>query len=334
MGNVVTNNNGYTKDSILGNIINEWAINDYDAGLGYNSDKINQLLKKRACCVRRETMSIALPIIDLDNSDNPLQDGYQVVNIKLFNSYDELNNNCNIENYLPPSDFGLGKVPTEENCKILYEGNFPQDGLCKSIKDDRLKQYTNPFQVAYSIYDDDKQQKNVYSDCNCLNSTLRDNSSAFRSSIQLNGDILSQKFDNRCSSLEDNVYKRQNVDISMCVNIANLSQITQEGASNINLNQECNMNNTQDTQPSTTQPTTTQSTNIQQNTTQPTTTQPTTQPTTTQPTNTQPTTTKPTNTQPITKPNNGTDEIKTSTAVIIGIIITIIIYILKILLIH
>ncbi len=317
MGNVITNNDGYVQDSVLGDIVNKWALNDYDAGLGYcdsNSDckkipVIKELLKKRACCIRQDVMSIALPNIDIDlkNKDNPIKDGYNVVHIRVFNDLTDLKHNCTIENkkYLLPSNFDTSGA--EGNCIALYEGDYPEIGLCASIKKDRQMQYDNPYDVAYSIYPEN-QQENVYSDCNCLNSMLRDKPELFKSSYQLSGDLIAQKFDNKCSNLGNNVYKRTNVNVDLCVNIVNADNLSLADKSIINLKQSCNFNNTQDESVSNKtempiippEPQTT-------NTSEP------------QTTNTS---------EPPTTPTASSNILKISIPIIIGIIITAIIYIL------
>jgi hypothetical protein len=244
MGNIVTNNSGYPIDSALGTLINDWAINDYDAGLGYKKDEsaqIKKLLKKRACCTRQGVMSISLPIIDpIVDGPECVKPGYKPVNIRIFNSNQaEMEQNCSIDNnnYLLPVNFGTTGIETDTNCKLLYEGPTENQGLCNSIKNDRSKQSTSGKVIAYGLYDNDIN--NVYADCNCLNSVLR-NLNNFKSAYAFDDEIIVQKFDLRCSSLGNMAYKLQNKEVkTLCINIVDLNNIYVQEEGIVNLNQNC-----------------------------------------------------------------------------------------------
>jgi hypothetical protein len=249
MGNIITNDSGYIKQSQLANLINEWAKNDYDAGLGYNKDsssQIKHLLKKRACCVRKNYMPIALPKINITDLINPLGDdyGYETVNIAIFADTNDMTQNCRIDNsnYLLPATFNSEYISTEGSCTLLYEGNSRNEGLCKNIKNERLKQTDSEFKASYSIYHD-KQLENVYSDCNCLNSVFRKKKDLFKESYSVDENIIAQKFDRMCSSLGDNVYKAKNFETNMCINIVDVNSMKSEDLSIINLNQNCSQQN-------------------------------------------------------------------------------------------
>ncbi len=255
MGNIIVSTEsddyGYVQKSILGDRINNWAMNNYDAGLGYNkTTQLKQLLKKRACCTRQTDMSIALPTIDLNKSvEESIYDNYTKINIKIFNNQNELNTNCKFNNnqddYLLPLNFSNDKTITATRpCQILYEGiEINADnkliGLCDSIKLDRAKQSDSDEVIAYGKYDDDNL--NVYPDCNCQNSLLKDSvmvHSADNVKLDLPADQIVQKFDKRCTFVEDNAYKK--VDWSntkLCINEVNTGSITVNKGS-ININQQ------------------------------------------------------------------------------------------------
>ena len=107
MGNIVSNENYKLKNSELKNIIEDWALNNYDGGLNYNknyNNPIKKLLQKRACCTRSENMVIALPDIDITNANNiQLNSGYFPVNIDVFDSPPSVNN-CDFNNEADPDN--------------------------------------------------------------------------------------------------------------------------------------------------------------------------------------------------------------------------------------
>ncbi len=221
MGNIIVSENqtglGYAKPTTLGDLINTWAINDFDAGLGYNKPanaQIKQLLKKRSCCTRNATMTIALPTIDLDkvpttipsatpptNSAeyyNLIKDKYTALKVKIFDKESDFNDtNCTItntynkdqESYLLPINFSLGNITDEGAvsvvsasypCQALYSTTIINDstnieGVCDTIKKDRGKQSNVETVIAYGVYEGDKESANAYADCNCYNSILRNN---------------------------------------------------------------------------------------------------------------------------------------------------------------
>jgi len=249
MGNIITTDSGYLNNTELGKIIDNWARYDYDAGLGYGKDstaQVKELLKKRACCVGKNTMSIALPKINLDEAvkgtERVIESEYTPVLINFFKSRDELQRQCNIEtdNYALPLDFGVSGHLTEDYCTLLYEGSKPDNGLCYQIKNDRRKQLSDEYKIAYGIYPVDKEVLNVYSDCNCLNSTLRNKPQVFSSAETFDVNLLVQKFDARCSLLGDNAYKKENFDTNLCINIVNAQNLSAEENSSINTQENCN----------------------------------------------------------------------------------------------
>jgi hypothetical protein len=242
MGNIITTDTGNVKDSELGKIITDWALNDYDAGMSYGkTTKLKYLLKKRACCTGRQIMKIALPTINLSDdvtgTTELIEPGYTPVSFSIFSSNEDLQQNCKIERtqYALPEDFGIPGHRTEEHCSALYA----EDGLCKQIENDRRKQTSDLYKIAYGYYPADQEFLNVYSDCNCENSTLRNKKKAFSSSFTFDENILAQKFDGRCTSQGDRAYKIENFETNMCINISNEQDLSADENSSINTNQSC-----------------------------------------------------------------------------------------------
>lgn len=249
MGNIVVSNSGSVKDSVLGDIINHWAINDYDAGLGKVNSEIKQLLKKRACCTRQTDMKIALPTIDL-TKDAPasFSNNYTNIKIKIFENDEELQNNCNINDvdyiddndYKLPDNFASGGASATRACQTLYEGDGQYIiGLCDSIKEDRANQSDDKTIIAYGQYQDDRL--NVYEDCNCLNSLLRTQLNIHSSTdgaLELSPDEIVQQFDKRCTFIHDAAYKIKDITSQqLCINQVITGNMTAEEKGVININQ-------------------------------------------------------------------------------------------------
>ncbi len=250
MGNIIITEKGHLRDTELSNLIKKWALNDYDAGLNYGQvyeAPMKNLLKKRACCLRKTSMNIALPTINLENQNTDIiEPGYTSVIINdIYKDDDDLKKNCKFEkNY----DYVLGDDFIEKNhqasdvCRFIYEGENGNDGLCFNVKADRAKQLNSEYKIAYGIYTVDEEQLNVYSDCNCLNSTLRNkkNTFEFQNNKDFDPDALAQRFDERCSLLKDHAYKLKNVPGDLCINIVNNQNISVEEQSSLNIEANCN----------------------------------------------------------------------------------------------
>ena len=261
MGNIITNDNGTIIDSKLKDVIFDWAINDYDAGLNYKqTTKIRKLLLKRACCIKNPDMIIGLPKFTVDNNIIDV-DASNYSPITIENIYNEVNydtrcNNIdNAENadYRQPSGYEKPSLPENTSavtmthaCKVLYEGETLNKGLCKNIKLDREKQSDDENVIAYGVYDDDTL--NVYSDCNCLNSVLRNkNPKLFVNGVaQYNPNILAQMLDPKCSTL-DYVYnyKLETVE-NLCINANELPDMTISNNAKVTVSQNCNFSSTTD----------------------------------------------------------------------------------------
>jgi hypothetical protein len=248
MGNIIISDTGDIKQSKIGDLINDWAINEYDAGLSYNKNinKTKQLLKKRACCTRQTEMNIALPTIDLTKDGvNSFSNNYTKIKIKIFKDDIDLSNNCKIDNddYKLHDNFGHGGYDATIACETLYEGDGFNQGLCNAIKEDRSKQSSDEYTIAYGFpfNKDPNNILNVYKDCNCLNSIYRNNitiDSTTDGRLELNPDNIVQQFDVKCSSVSDSAYKKTDItNERLCINQINTENITATQKGIININQ-------------------------------------------------------------------------------------------------
>ena len=268
MGNIITNDDGTIIDSKLNDIISDWAINNFDAGLNYKrkGEPINKLLLKRACCIKSPDMTIALPNFILDDTDDirKFDTTYTPVTIKNVYDEDKYNETCNNidgeENadYRQPPGYQNATSPGATDavtmtsaCKILYEGEGLDLGLCHHIKTNRAKQTTDENVIAYGSND----ILNVYSDCNCLNSVLRKNNPklVINGQEQYNPNILVQMLDPKCSI--DNVYnyKLETVE-NICINSNDIGNIDVSDTAKVTVLQNCIINNNQETSNSTSPP--------------------------------------------------------------------------------
>ena len=239
--------------------------------------QIKNLLKKRACCSNTSTMVIALPYFDIDDPNNiQVTEGYTPVNIKVFN--DPPNKNlCVISDEISalqinPQDGSLSKpsyyqpiVDKTNNkaannlCSVIYTsaGITGTTGynLCNLIKKERQLNYpTDPQASAYGYYASQSiitdlnpsdqsstlEKYNNYTDCNCINSVLRDN-------LKLPNNIESivQSNDRYCIDCrtEGKCYIRSDEGVqSICINYIDVKEIIAEDNSNIIFNQNCNIN--------------------------------------------------------------------------------------------
>lgn len=272
MGNIVSDTNFNLKNSALKDVIQEWAINDYDAGLSYNKDYIiKELLKKRSCCTRNNNIIIALPIIENDTV-NP---GYYPVNIKVFGSENDDNDkfitnskiNCLLVNKTPYDDLSDNPISYYQSpfdkkqtssansaCTAIYTNRNSGLNLCNSIKNERTINYSDDIsKQSYGYYADLSQNLvlyNNYNDCNCQNSILKnipvEISSGVPNKPNVNMDeMLAQSIDYYCTSClqEGKCYiPSYQVSESLCINLSNISNSVAENNSNIVNNQSCNNN--------------------------------------------------------------------------------------------
>ena len=267
MGNIISgSDNNLISNSELKNVIHNWAINDYDAGLSYGKNyTIKNLLKKRSCCTRNNNMVIALPNIDINNAAAPVKDGYYPVNIQIYdNPSDVKTANCNFINEATPNITTQqsfyqkiiqqnSNVAANPNCTALYTAGGSNTNLCGSVKSDRTYNYAgNLPRIAYGFYATDPNNLNSYNnytDCNCQNSMLRDISHVEIISGAPNigvKDTLVQSNDTYCTDCLTSgkcyipSYQRST---SLCINLSSIKDAVAENNSNIKNNQECNTTN-------------------------------------------------------------------------------------------
>lgn len=250
MGNIITLPNGDLIDSKLKTIITEWAKNDYDAGLNYNKDditpRIKKLLLKRACCIKKPNMMIALPKCTIANNNIGVEDIYAPVNIQDLYINEKYKETCNRmdnidnNNYAQPDNYVQGASMADTQCEALYNSTGDVKGLCEKVRYERAQQTNNQSDISYSKYKDDKQ--NVYADCNCINSVLRNSKGIDASNKTINPNILAQLLDNRCSGIIPNVYNTAIAQVNgLCINQINTSD-TNLDKSALNFSQNCGSN--------------------------------------------------------------------------------------------
>jgi len=278
MGNIVSDPNDYNlyAGTELKKVIEKWAVNKYDAGLSWGKIdihgtpiKINNLLKKRACCTRQKIMNIALPTVDLNvYGPNSIKDGYTVFKVRVFEDNDfkdpktclfideSLPNDKSLVSYY--QDTLIGNAGANPKCKSLYERGGVNLALCEKIKAERISNYGGrPAQSAYGYYatntkvlkDNSLDSYNNYTDCNCQNSILRD----IRLPKLLGFDNLNsletfvQSNDAYCSKCGGEgtcfISSLQRVN-SLCINISEVQNALIENASNLQNIQTCSLQNT------------------------------------------------------------------------------------------
>jgi hypothetical protein len=275
MGNIVSDQNNQLINSQLKNIIENWALNNYDAGLSYGQNyEIKNLIKKRACCTRQTNMKIGLPDIDISNPNNiKINDGYIPININVFNNItdptnsSQWDNNCYLTdetelingavNYYQPPINKESATIANDYCTFLYTNSNTSVGtnlnLCGSIRAERDLNYgNNTPQGSYGYYANSQQVNdtsntqqfrtletlNNYTDCNCLNSILR-----FLPNINIQQmEQLVQSNDTYCSSCASEgicYIESDQKDQFLCINYLSVGQSVAENNSNIVFNQNC-----------------------------------------------------------------------------------------------
>jgi hypothetical protein len=279
MGNIVSDpiDNNLIQNTELKKIIEQWAMNDYDAGISWGKIdihntpiRVKNLLKKRACCTRQTNMIIALPNVDIFSSGaNSIKEGYKPVKIILFED-DAFVRNPDVCRFIDQSqpndprtysyyqDVLVGNAGASAKCKSLYEGGGTNLGLCNKIKTERISTYKGkPAQSAYGFYatnqqvikDNSLDLYNNYTDCNCLNSILRDiNVPQVLGFSNLNSlEQLVQSNDAYCTKCSSAgicyISSAQRVN-SLCINISEIQNTLVENNSNLQNIQNCSMDNT------------------------------------------------------------------------------------------
>jgi hypothetical protein len=262
MGNIISDSNNYiTQNTELKKLIENWALNDYDAGLNYNKTgtPIKNLLRKRACCTRNPTMTIALPNIDLTHS-KLIKEGYTPIKINVFNqsqlaSLDIYSPLCKFpnENKSETGSFSyyqgiLSKGTYVNNaCSAIYMDGTTDLNLCKKIKNENKSIYSKTSQQAYGYYAEQPNNLtnyNNYYDCTCKNSILQDlDLNVFETNVN-NKEMIVQNNDSYCKTCSNGgrcfIETNQNAE-NICINMANVERLTAQGGSSINNVQNCSI---------------------------------------------------------------------------------------------
>ncbi len=268
MGNIlISEYSNNIKQSKIADVINEWALNDYDDGLTFNKENSpklwNKLLQKRACCTNQSNMVLAFPylikdsnnnIIDVADKDNPRP--YMPLSF-------DINSDCKfpIDNSSYESTYKIQVKDNgswswlNNNCSVLYNGTseFSTNikGFCDHVKEDRKKNYNQPNKIAYGQYNNDDND-NAYTDCNCNNSILRKYAGDIKMDIynedtgklapKLSDDLIVQYLDGRCKNIQSyNKTFERNIS-NLCIGTYNITNNAVSDGANINAGFECNIN--------------------------------------------------------------------------------------------
>jgi hypothetical protein len=251
---------------------------------------VDKLLIKRGCCSRASQVSISLPLYNGDNNMIVDDFRYAPVNIQIATQLDDNICNINNTNYRSPNPFD-GKAPS--GCQTLYGsidtgGDISDCIFCKHIKNERIDMINNfsknisdsdygnedkntykkntsketgdsadifdTYFKAYGRYHIDiGEQRNVYQDCNCINSVISDlyndmtlsgyfknttdNTYSPSAQIKLSVDNVVHYFDTKCS--QANAVLPNQIDKIECILINNLEKITITNNGQLNIQNSC-----------------------------------------------------------------------------------------------
>jgi hypothetical protein len=267
MGNIlISDYSNKIQQSKLADIINEWALNDYDDGLKFNkknSPKLwDKLLQKRACCTNQSNMILSFPYLIKDNSNNIIG----VANVNSTSPYTplafETTSDCKFPIDNSSNELSY-KIDTKDNgsfiwpnntCSTLYEGTSQITsnikGLCDHVKEDRQKNYKLPNQIAYGPYKNDDND-NAYTDCNCKNSILRKYAGNIKIDVynettgsiapNLSDDLIVQYLDGRCMNIQSYNKKYERNIQNLCIGSYNITNNALSDGAYINTGFQCNI---------------------------------------------------------------------------------------------
>ena len=279
--------NGYLKnyDDGLNYKYKNSTINPTNTNCSTNYDK---LLIKRGCCSRASQVSISLPLYDGNTIVNDFR--YVPVNIQIASQLDDNICKINAESYLSP-DPKSAKAP--QGCQILYGsidtgGDISDCIFCKHVKNERIDMSNNfsknisdndygdsdkntyeintrkenedsdtifdTYFKAYGRYHIDiGEQRNVYQDCNCINSVISDlyndmtlsgyfkntSDNTYRPSAQIKPSVdnVVHYLDTKCS--QANSVLPNKIDNIDCILINNLQNINIKNNGQLNLQNRC-----------------------------------------------------------------------------------------------
>ncbi len=225
MGNTISDRNGDLNNTVLGNMINEWALNKYKMDLPNNSNYQN-LIKKRACCTKQTSIPISMPSYDEQNKKLE----YSAVNINVFSNEDEITSAaCAFENdrYGNKKQYYFqnnnGFIISNQNCAAIYPV------ICNSVLNDR-QNYNNDYTRHYGPYPDATNRRdtlnkvNTFIDCNCTNSLYLSDVIDVQTANNVNPNSLAQSLDTRCSINSTKTFKVVDDRIAnLCLNNINVS---------------------------------------------------------------------------------------------------------------
>ena len=250
MGNIITsgiegNFELKASSSLLNQYIHNWAINEYSVHPEAKGNLYKNILKKRACCLRKVKSAIGLPGINTKGNIEQYK-----VNIRIFaDEKDITDGGCSNLGVVTDSDSSyLGQInrtdlPAKETCQTF----FPL--FCNYVRENRsnyLNKYTD--QLYGPNPDDDATGStgnvNSFVDCNCENSMLKIYAAIYKPEAASIPKYV-QTADPRCNSSKSDCYIKQEESYKdLCINIATVGDVSFVNAANANLklNQTCNIN--------------------------------------------------------------------------------------------
>jgi hypothetical protein len=225
MGNTISDTNGDLNDTVLANMINEWALNKYKMDLP-DTTTYKNLLKKRACCTKQTSIPISIPSYDEQNKKLE----FSSVNINVFSNEDEITAAaCSFENdrYGNKKQYYFqnnnGFIISNQNCATIYPV------LCNAVLNDR-QNYDNDYTRHYGAYPDTKNRRdnlnkvNTFIDCNCNNSLYLSDLINAQTANNVNPNTLAQSLDTRCSMNSTKTFKTVDDRIAnLCLNNINVT---------------------------------------------------------------------------------------------------------------
>lgn len=252
MGNELSSS-GNVKNSLLGDYIKDFMTNRYIYNNSNQTIKENTI-KKRACCLNKNEVPIALP--------SYYEKGKKLVPTQLIiNPFKKAKGealtdaDCTFDGLLFGSSGNNNSYQTESTCRSFY-GSF-----CNQVLDDR-KKYNDIIKQSYGGYKDDPTKSgdlsllnvgNPFPDCNCLNSIYIVQSNNIQSSVSpkagnapvtdITDDTRAQTFDKRCS---DNIPTRSYItnwsrkeNLNICINNSFIENASVSDKSDLGVNQSC-----------------------------------------------------------------------------------------------
>ncbi len=245
MGNTLSDTGSLRTDTILGQYVNQWALNDYNPNPTAEAQNLfKQSLKKRACCTGQKEIQISLPDV---NEDDVI---ISSLGVKVFNKDEDINiENCNLisknsgekEQYKFTEKKGGLVLADNNSCKTFY------GQLCQNAINDRVDPELTKSQKYYSVYGDqidgeNYTKQNPYIDCNCENSFFVKDRDLFQQN-QYDVQTLAQSNDIRCSGPSHKTFKQVDKKVgNICINMARVGAVSQSDASSLNIGQNCSIN--------------------------------------------------------------------------------------------